>query len=216
MSMGFFNFNLNNRRLTYNQDFYAKKNLSIHPSETFYANFPAYPTEALYTPGNSSFTYPLENQATFTVESGVEANFVAGNEISLKGEIHFKSGSEVTLKVVPGDCYSVQRLAESPIEENALNRSSTYHGLDSVMTTEEKNHHVEVFPNPFKDSFFLSTNNHSSIFSYRVFSVTGKEVLSGIKPEGISRISLEGFAKGIYILKVFSDKEAHNFKLIKK
>jgi hypothetical protein len=84
------------------------------------------------------------------------------------------------------------------------------------MTTEEKNHHVEVFPNPFKDSFFLSTNNHSSIFSYRVFSVTGKEVLSGIKPEGISRISLEGFAKGIYILKVFSDKEAHNFKLIKK
>ena len=202
--------------MTYNQDFYAKKNLSIHPSETFYANFPAYPTEALYTPGNSSFTYPLENQAAFTVESGVEANFVAGNEISLKGEIHFKSGSEVTLKVVPGDCYSVQRLAESPIEENALNHSSTYHVLDSAMTTEEKNHNVEVFPNPFEDSFFLSTSYHSSTFSYRLFSVTGKEVLSGIKSEGISRISLEGFAKGLYLLKVFSEKETHNFKLIKK
>ncbi len=70
---------------------------------------------------------------------------------------------------------------------------------------------IKVFPNPYKEAVHMET---TSTLSYKVFSVTGKIVTSGIC-EGRCLIG-ETLPYGIYFLNIDAENEVQTIKLIKK
>ena len=85
-----------NRKLTYNQDFYAKHNLDINPTSY----------DCYHAANDESFADPIITTNTFTIEPNVNSTLSADNCVTLKGEVHFKAGSEVLVYNTTGNCYT--------------------------------------------------------------------------------------------------------------
>lgn len=80
------------------------------------------------------------------------------------------------------------------------------------------NNAVQVFPNPTTGILTIQNNKQIKLNNVQVYSVSGQLIKSFNldKAAKSSTIDLTTFAKGTYILKVNSDKESTNVKVIKK
>ena len=69
---------------------------------------------------------------------------------------------------------------------------------------------MAIFPNPSRDGLFqLKTDSND--FSWTVFDMTGKTVLQG----NTQQIDLRAHEKGLYVIKILTDKTGYRMKLIK-
>jgi hypothetical protein len=78
-----YNLTLYNRRLVYNQNFYAKGTLTIAPQQYDY----------IHRYNDKSFAEPLITDNSFIVEAGIIVNMSAGDKIILKPGTYIKEGS---------------------------------------------------------------------------------------------------------------------------
>lgn len=127
---------LYNRKLNYNQDLFASHDLTIHPTAE----------DCYHQLGMNSFAAPIVQSDNFTVEPNVTANISAGNKIVIKGEVHFKAGSEVRLFIDPAlnNCFTGGRYANSTGTEN--NQTSILSMNQQRILEEENNLSASISP----------------------------------------------------------------------
>jgi len=75
--------------------------------------------------------------------------------------------------------------------------------LDATLVQSVKNNIITVYPNPFSDSIFLSTNTESDA---TISDLYGRSVYNEKINAGEKRIDTSKFSKGVYILKCNEDK----------
>lgn len=98
--------------------------------------------------------------------------------------------------LVPEDCY-----------ENTSNSSS----IDDI--------NFEVFPNPFK--YWINISSNTSLVKYsnfEVYNLNGQYVNGGkivVSNANTIKINLAKLKSGIYILKINSNNDSKEFKIIK-
>lgn len=70
-----------------------------------------------------------------------------------------------------------------------------------------------IFPNPTNDIINISTINE--IDKYEIYAVNGQLIKTGNKLDHLSTIDFTSFENGIYFLKLFSNSDIKNIKIIK-
>ena len=79
----------------------------------------------------------------------------------------------------------------------------------------QKENEILVYPNPTKDEVYIRTKGEQ-INSYSIYNINGQVLLNNEKVKTNSeKISLIAFPKGVYILKVVTDKNVYSRKVIK-
>jgi hypothetical protein len=71
-----------------------------------------------------------------------------------------------------------------------------------------------VYPNPTKGK--LTINSSSQITAIEVYSLSGKQIYSNynFKQQTSEEIDLSGYAKGIYIMKIYNGTKSYNRKVV--
>ena len=83
--------------------------------------------------------------------------------------------------------------------------------LNSQQVTQLAQLHLSVYPNPTHD--YLGIRNQIKELAYLIYDANGKTVKSGtIVPQEL--IDVRDLQKGAYIVKLISNKEQHQFKLV--
>jgi hypothetical protein len=204
-----------NRKLTYNQNFFAKHNLDVFPTAD----------NCYHAANDESFADPIVSSNNFVIEPQVHAVFEADNRVTLKGEVHFKSGSEVTLRNTLGSCYTNGRTS---------NQAASNEGVSIEMPKPEQQHltpineplidkttstknSIILTPNPANKQFTVSSNE--PLTQIIIYSLTGQTMaqvqqLNNTKfefnvseiPNGVYFVSIETQA-GKEIKKIVIAKE---------
>jgi hypothetical protein len=89
------------------------------------------------------------------------------------------------------------------------------HVVTENKTEVSENNEIRIYPNPAQNEInILAVENITEI---RVYSVTGKQVLIQ-KPvsENSIRLNIERFTSGIYLLKIFQNKQVSTLKFVKE
>ena len=73
---------------------------------------------------------------------------------------------------------------------------------------------VLVYPNPNNGLISIEFKNQNGNKNMQVFDITGKLIQEFQTEKDNLQISLVSMAKGIYLLKIFSEKSVSNFKII--
>jgi|JI10StandDraft_1071094.scaffolds.fasta_scaffold112937_3 hypothetical protein len=202
---------LYNRKLTYNQDFYAKHNLDINPT-----SFDCY-----HAANDESFADPIVTANIFTIEPAVQSTISAGNSVSLKGEVHFKVGAEVHLKTIQNNCFTGGRISGNANDNNNLenttpmdiafandkqinneisNKTITENKEDFIVITSTSNSVVVKSTSPIKDIFIYSISG-TLVQSITNINETQKEI-------GMSNLS-----SGLYIVRAQNTSEIKTQKV---
>lgn len=71
-----------------------------------------------------------------------------------------------------------------------------------------------IYPNPFVDDIQISTTLNHEFKKIIVVDLTGKIVFESTR--NLNRISLSNLSKGVYILRLVTNKSEANFKIVKK
>ena len=84
-------------------------------------------------------------------------------------------------------------------------------GIDEITDTES----VLIYPNPVKTYFQIAIKKLSPESRVIIYNATGKKISEHeLKAAGINTISVSGYPKGSYYLKVFDGKAVHCQKII--
>lgn len=80
------------------------------------------------------------------------------------------------------------------------------------------NFNWSVHPNPFANHISIETNGAvlNKPIEVKLFSLTGKEILSRFLTTNRERLDLEHLESGVYILRINEEKQQRNIRLIKK
>jgi hypothetical protein len=217
---------LYNRKLNYNQDLFAPHDLTIHPTAE----------DCYHQLGMNSFAAPIIQSDNFTVEPNVTANISAGNKIVIKGEVHFKAGSEVRLFIDPAlnNCFTGGRYANST--ETETNQTSIL-SMNQQRLLEEQNNlsasispstehspalkfDVQLSPNPVEEicTLTLSLPQESNLF-IQLFEINGRIIKteSSKQLKGYSNypLNFSELKSGLYLLKVLTEDGEKTFKVSK-
>ncbi|PLX06896.1 MAG: hypothetical protein C0596_14500 [Marinilabiliales bacterium] len=77
----------------------------------------------------------------------------------------------------------------------------------------------EIYPNPTRENCQLSITNYSGELNYSVVDVQGKVIISkelNVQSEFIEDITIEDLLPGMYFIRLNTETETINFKLIKR
>lgn len=87
---------------------------------------------------------------------------------------------------------------------------------EAILSTQtEKNNkdlEIQLYPNPLKNYLFI--RGSEKIKLVEVYNVIGKQVLQQNNSKNDIRLKLNGFAKGIYFVKIYSGEKAHLKKIV--
>jgi len=73
----------------------------------------------------------------------------------------------------------------------------------------------EVFPNPFFDYIFIQNKTANTFGLYRIFSITGQLVTSGVIHDSNMKINTSELKSGIYNLNIWLNEKTENFRVVK-
>jgi hypothetical protein len=215
-----------NRKLTYNQNLFAPHDLTIFPT----AN------DCYHQSGVNSFASPIIQEDVFTVEPNVTANISAGNKIVIKGEVHFKAGSEVRLFIDPAlnNCFTGGRYTNSAGAES--NQPSILSMNQQKVLGEQENlsaslspsaeysksikFNVQLSPNPVEEicTLALSLPQETSII-IQLFDINGRliktESSKQLKGQSNYTLNFSELKSGLYLLKVIAEGGEKTFKVSK-
>lgn len=201
-------------------------------------------TEAQYDGGNIKYSrnngaWTIIPKSAFS-QNGYNSNLnnTSGNDNPLRGQAAFNGtdggslsgswGQSVVdlslLGIVSGDTIKFRfEMGTDGCNGNDgwyLDEIYVYNCLSPILAVENlsANNAVQVFPNPTTGILTIQNNRQIKLNNVQVYSVSGQLIKSFSldKSATSSTIDLTTFAKGTYILKVNSDKESTNVKVIKK
>jgi len=110
----------------------------------------------------------------------------------------------------PLDGVSYYRIVQHDTDGNS-------HQVPAVAVKNFKNELLEVFPNPFKEFFFVNVKYNDVVpLQFKLKDLTGKIVFESEGVTGHNTIDPgEGLAEGFYILEVYQNNRIDKFKIIK-
>jgi hypothetical protein len=211
------NVHLRNRELAYDQNFKSKYDLIIEPGRSLLIS--SYP--------DSSIMQPRINTPSFTINSGVNSEFIAGNKIVFKPGFKAKKGSHVKASIngsyCPGsrsdEIYNTEDLNNNMQQNIAL----TYFENDSIYSEtflsdndDSSSFSIKVFPNPNTENVINIhiSDNYDNTFEFVLTDLKGTEIQRGTVVSG-NCILKTNLTQGLYIIKVHNRYNSKVFKLIK-
>ena len=76
---------------------------------------------------------------------------------------------------------------------------------------------IQLFPNPVKDELTLEIEKPSQGITYRIFDFNGRSIATGQALDAQTKIDMQGFTAGNYILSVVKDgQQVQSFKIVKQ
>ncbi|QDP84580.1 T9SS type A sorting domain-containing protein [Chryseobacterium sp. SNU WT5] len=164
--------------------------------------------------GTSNNDNPLKGQAAFTGTDGGSLDGSWGQSVIDLSKIGVISNSNIKFRFEMGtdgcngnDGWYLDEIYVYNCSQPVL----------AVSNAEMKND-LQVFPNPTSGLLTIQNNKQLKLNNAQVYSVSG-QLIKSFKLESTfknSTIDLSSFAKGTYIVKVSSDTETTNIKVIKK
>ncbi|GAB4257808.1 MAG: hypothetical protein Kow0079_15020 [Vicingaceae bacterium] len=208
------NLNLFNRDVVYNQDFFAKNNLTISPKEFSYLNKqndPPYAEPKTFIDNG--------NVNRFVVEPTINSTFEAANSITIKSGTHFKKGSNVHLNINPNLCSSGNLRVNS---NNSIINNKTIDSLVSIVskiTNNSNDLNIEssliIYPNPSRSGVFNLATYNLSNYNVIIIDIQGKIVYEKNNVNDNNYIiDISTQNKGIYIFKIISNQAVLTEKLV--
>jgi len=94
------------------------------------------------------------------------------------------------------------------------NYVSTQQECDNLQNEEFITNSFTIYPNPVNDILFIENNNNNMIQKIVVYDVMGKTVIE--QNDNVAQIDFSNITKGLYLLKITSEKETIIKKIIKK
>lgn len=187
------NLTLFNRHVVYNQDFFAKGDLTIAPGESM----------------GDSYAEPIIWEKTFTVNPGVSATFTSGSEITLKDGVNLLSGSYVVISVDQNLCNGEKIKIGNPIVESNSDNTARKVELNSEVSfqsdTTACNIIFEIAPNPISSNSVIRFSvPHEGLVSLMVYDISGQVVLIFLDAVKIEKglymfpVSLQDLSSGVY------------------
>jgi hypothetical protein len=112
------------------------------------------------------------------------------------------SGTNMTAE--DGKNVIINNIAVSAIDKNVLSAE------DFIL----EDNNLSIYPNPAKDRIYISSN--TAIDKILVYNIFGQMMYKSSKKDNSIIVDISNFAKGIYLVKVFSKNEITTKKIIKK
>ena len=163
---------------------------------------------------DASVSVMFHDQLTTIDLSGISIIDSGGNPLqNVNASI---SGSSLIIEhnnFAPNTDYTVTIPANSIKTGNFGNNEEIWMFTTGTWTevNETKIHHIEVYPNPARDFIKIKCSEEGN---YRICSLSGKEVVSGILFYSDNIIYVKGLSPGIYLLQIEIGNEIVNKKLI--
>jgi len=91
--------------------------------------------------------------------------------------------------------------------------------LNTALSIEDianKTNAIQLYPNPVKDSFWVTLSDGSENYSLRVFNILGRLVLEKQIAKVDSKIDLSSLKSGMYLISIISKNQSKIFKILKK
>jgi uncharacterized repeat protein (TIGR02543 family) len=162
---------------------------------------------AQYWDGFSWTTSDLPNSSQ-SVISDFELKEFDFSNISIANEnenfkVRFSfNGTNMTSE--EGKSVVFNNIAISAIDKNVL----------SLETSTIENNRISIYPNPAKNRIYISSN--TIIDEILVYNIFGKIVHKSSKSDNSLTIDISDYAKGIYVVRVFTDGNSQTKKIVKK
>lgn len=161
---------------------------------------------------NASQTITVAGNGTFfTVASGVNAQFLAGQSILFLPGTHLQSGSDVLAKIVTNGNYCGSRL----IAEDGGEQIITPENFTWVNQQEDKP--FRIFPNPSTGliNIEFSQTAQAGENLVEVFNIYGElALLQHPGKESLLQINLSEHPKGLYVVRIRTGAQYHVTKLV--
>ncbi|MFY7739707.1 MAG: T9SS type A sorting domain-containing protein [Flavobacterium sp.] len=87
---------------------------------------------------------------------------------------------------------------------------SAFLNIEEVNTSSK----IVIYPNPTNEILIIENSSNSTIDKITLTDITGKIILE--ENNNFSKMNMENFETGIYILKISSDNRIYNYKIAKK
>ncbi|MFN7015014.1 MAG: 3-coathanger stack domain-containing protein, partial [Bacteroidia bacterium] len=204
-----------NRKLIYNQDFWAKNELVISPEQI----------DTYHSLNSNSFAEPIITENKFTIEPGVTCNMKAGERIVLKPGFHAKAGSNFRAYIEPNLCTDGQIAPPGGGGNNEPNYESWVAQANTKSIKQQEEHRVQttintslneqknnlpkqefnIHPNPNTGIFsiYVQTLNEQEQLQLSVMDVYGKQLLAQQITNSVNhQIDLSAYSKGVYYVSV--------------
>ena len=98
-----------------------------------------------------------------------------------------------------------------PVVQQCAQNDIHSHATAGVKFIKQGN--FNIYPNPLRDMLNIESTISSD---FKLLSITGEIIKSGVIKSGISRISIESIPSGIYMLKLINNDSETVFKLVKE
>ncbi|MBI4647699.1 MAG: T9SS type A sorting domain-containing protein [Bacteroidia bacterium] len=214
------NLTLKNRKVVYDQDFFAQDSLIIDASA---------PND-YYTSIDSSFADPKIVEDKFIIEPGITVNMKASNKIILRHGFHAKEGCHFHAYIEPTVCnagkqmlansgknypteYLTQKsLKEDPKEEKPENEINIVKEKNLKLSVVNK---INIYPNPNTGIFTISHTGYShDIMTIEVCNMIYSNIFTKKIQSNYFDIDISTYPKGIYFVKATIGNKVFIEKLI--
>ncbi len=156
-------------------------------------------------PGQN-LTFQVSNQltATNTIEVGGAATYTAGNRVVLQAGFRAKAGSQLRIRIQNCSAREVAslRIATSDIPAKAQ------------LSQPDLSDKIVVFPNPNNGTFTIALADTHAKGEFEVYNLSGACVYKGQILNQEKEVSMSVVPKGVYLLKVMSDRKLQIKKII--
>jgi hypothetical protein len=141
----------------------------------------------------------------------------AETAITIRPGFHVEPGGSFHAKIAPYNCQSSSGMVvyggNSKPAQEAINARETFH-TDEVVDEDDADV-ITIFPNPGTGSSFISIESvnfkQDEQWTYTVFDISGKRILSGQETNRMTEVSLP---TGVYIVRVNYNGAWHTKKLL--
>ncbi|MFH2141210.1 MAG: 3-coathanger stack domain-containing protein [Bacteroidota bacterium] len=191
---------LYNRKVEYDQNFFAKHNLTIDPAADNSVNL-----------NNESFADPVIYTDEFTIEPNTVVEMKAGNKIVLKPGFHAKAGSKVhgfiDQSLCTGSYTNKGMLTDNSYSNNDdadfENITTDKNSINSnEQNINKKEISFKIFPNPNNGRFILKISDYNDApYNLKITDVLGNSIYS--QSNIISQeyeINISDKSKGLYVI----------------
>lgn len=85
---------------------------------------------------------------------------------------------------------------------------------DSNLSVDKiSDNNLHIYPNPFEDHIYIKSIKQLSNYQYRIINMSGKRIQEGLLVN--NTIDCSSLQSGVFLLKIFSQGESHNIKIVK-
>lgn len=146
--------------------------------------------------------------------SGEAPSFISINQLVSNNGFSFQAGKVYGISLSVGPVWH-----SAPIQFFRVLTTCREAGEGEIKELEMVNStEFKLYPNPVKDELTLNVNQGENLVSYSILDITGKIVkeASFNTKSNQQNVSLNDLEKGIYLIKVVSDKQTFTEKIVKE